>query len=152
MMSSPNVFRSKIDWWLMLLICGVPAFQIGKEWMKDTTRMPPVSAWTPVLVLAVVVIAFIPIRYVIEGRVVSVQCGLIGWEYVAFPVDDVQSVRSTHNPLASPALSLDRLNIELGFRGRVLISPKDKAGFLRALGTLDPQLRPADGSLIRVAA
>ncbi|HYI92445.1 MAG TPA: PH domain-containing protein, partial [Bryobacteraceae bacterium] len=72
--------------------------------------------------------------------------------YTAFSVEEVQSVRCTHNPLASPALSLDRLSIQLGFRGNILISPRDKAGFLNALGALDPGLRPVDGSLIRVAA
>ena len=126
--------------------------QIVTEWMRRGIATPPVSFWVLVFVLALLVIAFIPIRYVVEGRTVSVQCGLIGWEYVAFPVDEVQSVRSTHNPLASPALSLDRLSIELGFRGRILISPRDKAGFLCALGALDPKLRPLDGSVIRVAA
>ena len=151
-MSPPNVFRSKIDWWLILLVFGVPGSQITNEWLRRTTGNPPVSLWIMLFVLAIGLIAFFPIRYVVEGRTVSVQCGMIGWEYVAFPVEEVQSVRSTRNPLASPALSLDRLSIELGFRGRILISPREKDRFLRALEALDPELRPVEDSLIRVAA
>ena len=151
-MSPQNVFRSKIDWWLILLVFGVPSLRIANEWARGATGNPPVSFWILLFVLAIGVIAFIPIRYVVEGRMVSVQCGMLGWEYIAFPVEEVESVRSTHNPLASPALSLDRLSIELGFRGRILISPRDKDRFLRALEALDPELRPVDDSLIRVAA
>jgi Bacterial PH domain len=149
-MSPPNVFRSKIDWWLILLVVGVPSLPRAIEWVRGPTTIPPVSFWILMFVLALVVIALVPIRYVIEGRTVSVQCGMLGWEYVAFSVEEVQSVRSTHNPLASPALSLDRLRIELGFRGNILISPQDKAGFLSALEVLDPDLRHLDGSLVRV--
>jgi len=57
--------------------------------MRRATRNPLLSFWVLVFVLALLVIAFIPIRYVVEGSTVSVQCGLIGWEYVAFPVEEV---------------------------------------------------------------
>lgn len=39
----------------------------------------------------------------------------------------------TRGPLSSPALSLDRLRIEYGKRGVVLISPREKEAFVRAL-------------------
>lgn len=152
-MSSPDVFRSKVDWWLILLILVIPGWPIAKEWTERGTGYPSHSFWLLMAVLAAVLaflmIVLIPIRYVIEGRTVSVQFGLIGWEFTAFSVDDVQSIRPTHNPLASAALSLDRLNVDLGYRGNILISPKDKAGFLRAVESLNPQLHPLNGSLIR---
>ncbi|MGH9627730.1 MAG: PH domain-containing protein [Bryobacteraceae bacterium] len=145
------MFRSKIDVWLLLLLLGIPAWRIAAEWSNHGTAYPPVSFWILVTVLAVFVIGFIPIRYVIEGTTVSVQLGLIGWEFAAFHVEDVRSIRPSHNVLASPALSLSRLRVELGFDGPILISPKDQAGFLRAIGALDPQLRIVDGSLVRAA-
>lgn len=39
----------------------------------------------------------------------------------------------TSNPLASPALSLDRLKIEYGQGHWIMISPRDREGFLREL-------------------
>src|SRR6185503_12225157 len=104
-MGSALVFRSKIDWWLVLLLLGIPGSQIALQWTSAANWPPPPSFWIAMAVVALLLIAFFPIRYVIEGETVSVQCGLIGWEYVAFRVDEVQIVRSTHNPLASPALS-----------------------------------------------
>jgi hypothetical protein len=147
-MASSNVFRSRVDWWLVILLLVVPGWPIATEW-ANRGGSPPASLWVLIAALAILVVTFVPVRYVIEGKTVSIQCGLIGWEYAAFSVDDVQSVRPTHNPLASPALSLDRLNIDLGFRGNILISPKPKGEFLRVIRTLNPQLHPREHSLFR---
>ena len=102
-------------------------------------------------VVGMVFVGFFPMRYVIEGETVSVQCGLIGWECTAFRVQEVRSVRAAYDILASPALSLDRLSVDLGLRGEIMISPKDKAGFIRALESLDPHLRLQNDSLVRDA-
>lgn len=148
-MSSPNVFRSKIDWWLVLLVVAAPGWPIANDWISRGTAAPPPTFWFTLAIWGSIVVAFIPTRYVIEGRTVAIRCGLTCWEFLAFSVDDVQSVRPTHNPLSAPALSLDRLRVDLGFHGSTLISPKDKAGFLQAIASLNPQLQPLDGSLIR---
>jgi hypothetical protein len=143
-------FPSKIDWWLVVLVVAVPAWRIVTQWSE--LGSPPAALWVTIAVIVIVGAALVPVRYVIEGRTISVQCGLIGWEFSAFPIEDVQSIRPTHNPLASPALSLDRLKVELGIRNSILISPKDKAGFLRAVSALDPQLRPEGHMLVRAGA
>jgi hypothetical protein len=144
-------FRSKVDWWLVLLVLAVPGWQIAAEWTRRVGGYPPASFWVLIAVLALMGVTLVPTRYVIEGRTVSIQCGLMAWEYAAFPVEDVLSVQPTHNPLASPALSLDRLKVRLRSGGDVLISPGDQKGFLRALSALDPQLRPDGRSLLRTA-
>ena len=150
-METPTVFRSKVDWWFILILVAIPGSPIAYEWMKRGVGAPSAPFWLSLAVAAFVVVALIPIRYVIEGRTVSIKCGLVGWEYGSFSVDDVQSVRPTHNPLSSPALSLDRLRVEVGFFGPVLISPKDKAGFLKAIANLNPQLHLLDGAIVREA-
>ena len=55
------------------------------------------------------------------------------------PLAEVTAVRSTRNPLSSPALSLDRLEITYG-RRRIMISPEDKARFLKELEARCPRL------------
>jgi hypothetical protein len=149
-MDAPNVFRSKVDWWLFLILASIPGIPMAAVW-TSAGGSPPLSLWTPLIIAGLLVVAFAPVRYVIEGETVSVQCGLLRWEFTAFHVKEVQSVQPTWDILASPALSMDRLDIDLGFRPRILISPKDKAGFLRALQGLDPELRPVNDSLIRRA-
>jgi len=147
-MDGQNVFRSKVDWWLFLILLSIPGIPMAVVWTRSAGS-PPVSVWTPLIIAGLLVVAFFPVRYVIEGETISVQCGLIQWEHTAFHVKEVQSVQPSFDILAAPALSLDRLSVDLGFRAGVLISPKDKAGFLRAVQALDPELRLVDDSLIR---
>ena len=50
------------------------------------------------------------------------------------PLQDIYEVFPTHNPLSAPAFSLDRLRIKFkGSRFGALISPKDRAEFMRDL-------------------
>jgi hypothetical protein len=84
---------------------------------------------------------------VIDGRFVRIRCGVIGWPIGSIPIDEIRSVRPTRNPLGSPALSLDRLRIELA-NGRVWrISPRDKSGFLSALTRVNPSLKRAGNTI-----
>jgi hypothetical protein len=46
---------------------------------------------------------------------------------------DITAITPTSNPLSSPALSLDRLRIDYGKGRSVMISPRDKQGFLGAM-------------------
>jgi hypothetical protein len=148
-MTPTHGFRSKVDWWLILILLSILGIPMAVQWGQLTAGSVPSSLWTPMVVVAALAIAFVPIRYVIEGETVSIKCGIIGWEHSAFHVQEVLSIKESYDVLAAPALSLDRLSVDLGFRGQLLISPKDKAGFLRALAELDSRLRPENGSLIR---
>lgn len=56
----------------------------------------------------------------------------------------LERVRPTRTILSAPALSLDRLEVSGGF-GSVVVSPRDKAGFVRALKRVAPQLRVEGG-------
>lgn len=56
-------------------------------------------------------------------------------------LDEIESVKPTRNPLSSPALSLDRLEIRRRGRwGPVLISPQRRREFLVALADRAPHL------------
>lgn len=56
----------------------------------------------------------------------------------------IERVRPTRTILSAPALSLDRLEVSGGF-GAVVVSPRDKTGFVRALKRVAPQLRVEGG-------
>ncbi len=61
---------------------------------------------------------------------------------------DIVHVVPTRNPLSSPALSLDRLEIKFGDTW-VLVSPKDKEEFMRDLASRDEGLVFSDGKVSR---
>jgi hypothetical protein len=70
----------------------------------------------------------------VAGNTLRVACGPFRWKV---PIDSIEKVEATRSPLSSPALSLDRLRINYGKR-RIMVSPSDRAGFLRAIGQ-DPR-------------
>lgn len=78
---------------------------------------------------AFIVWVFRTTYYVISADVLIVHAGPIRR---TVPLRQVQRLRATHNPLSSPALSLDRIEVTYG-RRRVLISPEDKRAFVSAV-------------------
>ena len=70
-------------------------------------------------------------HYTVDRGTIRIVSGPFRWKV---PIDEITSVSATRNPLSSPALSLDRLSIRYGKRRRIMISPADKAGFLKAIG------------------
>jgi hypothetical protein len=75
--------------------------------------------------------------YAFEGDQLLIRGGPFRWRV---PLARIWCVEATHNPLSSPACSLERLLIRYGER-KIMISPADRAGFLSRLAVLCPHLR-----------
>lgn len=69
-------------------------------------------------------------RYTLTDDVLKIRCGPFGWQIA---LQDIRNVTPTRNPLSSPALSLDRLQIDYGRGKTIMISPKDSGEFLAEL-------------------
>lgn len=133
--SMKEVYCSKVDWWLALLIFGitvgsiVPALMVEYSW--------PAVGLTA-FVVAIEVVVLWGFRYVVEDdRLTVVSCFCIKERYA---LAGLKEIAATHCLLSSPAASLDRL--ELSFEGRsVIISPKRKAEFVAHLQRLNPTVK-----------
>lgn len=55
-------------------------------------------------------------------------------------LNDIKKISKTRNPLSSPALSLDRLEIIYGQFGIAIISPKDKLKFITLLKNIHSKI------------
>ncbi len=75
--------------------------------------------------------------YSVSDDEIVVRCGPVRRH---IDTTRVRRVRPTRTLLSAPALSLDRLEISGDF-GTVVISPKDRDGFVRALRAAAPQAR-----------
>jgi len=128
------VFPSKIDGWLVALM----AVPVGISVAATTAAMlahPPLPAGliavgVEALVLGLSLWTFRSTLYQVTDRELIVRSGPFRW---TIPISDVESVRPSRSPLSSPALSLDRLEIRYAGDRRLMISPKDREGFLIAL-------------------
>ena len=132
-----NRYRSKVDAWLAAVLIG--AFLITLITTISVLLLPgafAVAWWSIVLVLLVwgfVLSLLFPLYYEITPTSLLVRSGWIRRE---IPLNSIQQVFPTRNPLSSPALSLDRLQVDYrqgNLRRYILISPQDKAGFLHNL-------------------
>ena len=70
------------------------------------------------------------------------------------PLASIQRVSPSHDLLASPALSIDRLRVDYRQNGKqrfILISPRDKPGFLRDLAQSAGGLEVREDGIVRLA-
>ncbi|WP_427452771.1 PH domain-containing protein [Litorimonas sp. WD9-15] len=124
-----NIYRSKIDLWLIAVLGGsilLPLilfiFLGGPLWLIIVILAP---------MAGFIIWLYLATRYEIRETDLIIHGGLFKIEMSR---NSIISIRKSRNPLSSPAFSLDRLEIKYGANKMVLISPKDEAGFLDALG------------------
>lgn len=146
-------FGSKIDWWLgviLVLLPVVTAFALVASLMSDGLAAAIPGIVSAGIVAAIYGLLLIPIRYGITREQLIVRFGVVR---LRIPLGTILEVRPTHNPLSSPALSLDRLAIYTtpGGSPGVMVSPKDRETFLLTLAARSGLRRDGDG-LSRVGA
>lgn len=129
------VYRSKVDWWLGLLLGG----SVG--YMVYLTLVPIVKGegiqWVitiSTLFMLLIILPLFAIKYVLYSNHLYISCGIYG--KIRIPYDAISNIKATHNPLSSAALSLDRIQIdytENGYHQMVLISPVRKKEFMKKI-------------------
>ncbi|MGI9271005.1 MAG: PH domain-containing protein [Woeseiaceae bacterium] len=128
-------FNSKIDAWIFAVLVVIVIVNIGV--IISVALHPESPAATTGTILAciaataLVVSLMLRTFYSVERGVLRVVSGPFSWK---IQIDEITSVSPSRSPLSSPALSMDRLLIRYGKRRRIMVSPADKQGFLRAIG------------------
>jgi len=82
---------------------------------------------------------FLTTYYEVQGNLLKVKCGFLIDKEV--DIRQIVSIRETYNPLSAPATSLDRLELKLTGKDSVLVSPKDKKGFIANLLKVKPEIK-----------
>ncbi|HTG36951.1 MAG TPA: PH domain-containing protein [Thermoanaerobaculia bacterium] len=127
-------FPSKIDRWIVWLT-AIPLTISAAAVTSALLAGPPLPAAFLMVGLEVLIVAFMVwtcrgTRYLVTDREVIARSGPFRWR---IEIAGIESIRPSKNLLSSPAMSLDRLEIRYGGGRRLLISPKDRAGFLEAV-------------------
>lgn len=130
-----KVFKSKVDWWIRVLLGLAIAGMFVASGTVILEGPGPVAITVTILAciagLALIVWVLISTTYTVERGMLVVRAGPLRWKV---PIDEITAVEATRSPLSSPALSLDRLRIRYGKNQRIMVSPADKTGFLKAIG------------------
>ncbi len=130
-----KTFRSKIDWWIFLLLALVLSTQlfVVARVVPGHVSDPQGNFAIAIAVMVSLLVLTIVLRtvYRVDRTVLKIYCGPFWW---TVNIADIESVAETRSPLSSPALSLDRIRINYGERRWVMVSPADKQGFYAAIG------------------
>jgi hypothetical protein len=145
------VFPSKVDWWIAALMILPLAVSIGVVGSALAAN-PPLPALfllvgIEVLVLALIVATVRSTRYEVTGREVIVRSPPFRWR---IEIERIESIRPSRSAASSPALSLDRLEIRYDGDRRILVSPRDREGFLAAVVARSRHLHRAGEHVRRV--
>jgi len=138
---SSQVFPSKVDRWLVLLLVAAWGVSLVSVVSAVQAGGPPSALYSTlgleVLVFGFVLWVFTTTRYTVGDGVLAVRSGPLSWRIA---LDQITEIVPSRNPLSSPALSLDRLQVRYG-RGRsLLISPRERRSFLEAVVARSPGL------------
>ncbi|MGE0058226.1 MAG: PH domain-containing protein [Dehalococcoidia bacterium] len=126
-------FPSVVDSWVLIVLAIVPLISVGVLVAAIASGEGVLAALIgPLIVAGIYGGLLYPVYYELEPDHLLIRFGVVH-RRVAYTT--IRSVRPTHNPLSSPALSLRRLRIDYG-KGAlsfVLISPQRRDEFLDAL-------------------
>ena len=148
-----TVFQSKRDAWIVALIWAGALLSVFGA-LTQFTGTEPFLLRVVILIFLGSAAAFMlwvlySIDYTLTGKNLLIRCGPFRY---CVPLAEIDSVRPSHNPLSSPAGSLDRLQIKWNAeRKRILISPSRKVDFLHELNSRCEQLTLVGDSLARIS-
>jgi hypothetical protein len=128
-------FKSKVDSWIKVLMGAVIVVQIlaigSAVFQAGDPRATTAMILIGVAVVGLMIWLTLATYYIVDRGTLKIVAGPFRWKV---RIDEISAVEATRSPLSSPALSLDRLRIRYGKNRRIMVSPADKAAFLKAIG------------------
>jgi len=131
-----TLYRSKIGIELLALLGAgmMPGFITTlADKNNHDTEVPWILGGIFILVIALMAST----RYKIEGNLLLIY--VLVFQYKPIDITTITKIEETNNPLSAPAASIDRLSITHS-KGYMLVSPKDKAGFIATLQHINPDI------------
>lgn len=76
--------------------------------------------------------------YIIENEKVFIKSGI--FFNLSIKIKDIKRISESYNIISSPALSFNRLEVLYNKFDTILISPKDKRRFIKAIEKINPDV------------
>ena len=142
------MYHSKVDWWIggliFIIIPIIFVYSAQQAFTQDTNDVYFVIGSTLLYLITVFGLIF-PIRYEINADQLIIRSGMI---QRSVSLENIRGVQPSMNPLSAPALSIHRLEVECDRLYPLLISPKDREGFLEELAQRTDHLKREGSRLI----
>ncbi len=134
-------FKSKVGYGILI---PVLALLVAITLLPVITGSPIEATLTMVAIMlpvtSFILHIFFSTKYQINDRnELLIKCGFLYNSVVE--ISKIKSISSTRNPIASPAPSLDRIQLKYGKWDSVIISPKDKIELVNELLKINPNIQ-----------
>jgi Bacterial PH domain len=149
-----TVYPTKIDWWMRPLLfvplLGCAASIYAGNVRDDQRTLFVAYACLVTYGLLMIGLAW-PIRYTVSPEELEVRFGLV---HTHLPWSRIVAMELSTNPLSSPAMSLDRIEITYihksgSFERTIRISPPDREAFLADCARASGTHHVVNGKLVR---
>ena len=91
-----------------------------------------------VIIASFVTHMFLTTYYLIDGRVLKIKSGFLFNKTVA--INSIKKIAETRSPFNASAISGNRIEIKYNKADSIIISPKDKSGFVSELKKINPDI------------
>ena len=125
-----KVYKSKIDWWLIILILLLIGFSIVKAIIKENY----IHSTIYYLLLLLLYFFSKTVRYIIKDD------NLIIWNTI-IDIKTIKKIYYTNSLISSPALSINRIAVVYNKYDEVLLSPKEIQNFIDELVKINPDIK-----------
>jgi hypothetical protein len=93
------------------------------------------NSWFGLFIISLVVVfishMLLTTFYKVDKNILTIKCGFLFNKEIE--IKKIKKIEETNNILSSPAASLDRLAIFIDKYEPIMVSPKDKEGFIKEL-------------------
>ncbi len=129
-----KTYPSKVSWGLVIilsivLLSSTTSIILAKQWVLLPIIIP---------VIAFITHLFLTTRYQIKNTILIIKSGFIVNKKIE--ISSIRKIVETANPMSSPALSFDRIEIFFDKFDSIIISPKDKTIFIEDLKIINSKI------------
>ena len=127
----PTVYKSKFGIALPLVFALTIGLIIYFESLDLISALLIIGA-----IIGFMLLLYKTTEYIITGNWLMVRSAYLVYEKI--DIGSIRKIAETRNPLSSPALSLDRLEVFYNKFDSIIISPKDNQAFINQMIALNP--------------
>ena len=117
---------------IMLFIWAVPIYD------KAPNHVIIIMSIVSLGSIAFILHAFFTTYYRINNTELIIKAGFM--TNMSIPIEKIRKIEKTNSWIASPAASFDRIEIHYEKWNSILISPKDREGFISELKRMNPAI------------
>lgn len=119
-------FPSRKDKWITVIIWGITLFSI----ISPIVNQEVISLVFLLPLSGLLLWFWFSTGYFIENGIIKIRYGPIR---LKVPIKNIQIIKKKKNPLAAPALSIDKIELVSGRFDVISISPKNQEEFLKRI-------------------